>query len=254
MKPFTLIFWHFLCIKASRIELLLHTNLATLDWLSPDLLMIDFEISDKDTEIIQKLALKGHKIVFSEDFREKGNVLKIQEYPIHNILLYNWRPNYVKDPNTTYLFLIDDLNLIDLNLKINFQPYHFVLFANETHQELFEVQKYSQRIISICSLILKEAKVTFQNQNIFQRRSQFNRARIHGIRDPLLPWFGYGPDKQWIGINGVILRQIKSNFNFSIRWERFKGYGNQLPNGSWIGAMKSLQDDTLDFGNNCQII
>lgn len=238
-------------VKAvSRIEILQHLDFTTLDWFDPDLIHFGFELIDDDLEIVHEIALKGQKVCFEKEERHhEGNTLRILEYPKKRPLLSNhFRLHYVKNPNETFMYLVGNKSLLDLDLKLFKQPYYFAIANEGDLQELLEVQTYSSLIqkLMVWSTSMKQVFKAMTSDSMFARRSNFNRARIWTSHEPVMPWFGRNANRRWIGINGVLLNTVKSHFNFSVRFSRFNDYGF-LKNGTWTGAVKDMMENKMDF-------
>ena len=62
-----------------------------------------------------------------------------------------------------------------------------------------------------------------------------------------MPQFGWDEKGAMIGEMGTVLQIFQRNFNFSIDFQPFLGYGT-LQENNWNGAIKQILEDDIDFG------
>ena len=179
-------------------------------------------------------------------------VLVENEYLFESGEFQEFGQPYIKDC-FTYMILFD--NYEDLKMLISLKSIHFLhqpyLFAlvqlADNFHELYEVQLYSRQIVLISQWDSKENSIRLFNKDIFDRRNDFNGAKIRLSLVHEKPQFWFGPNGELLGKLGVLLNMFRNRFNFTIDWQDFHGYGIQNINGSWTGTIKDVIDNKLDY-------
>ena len=224
-----LIWLLFISVNSFPFEILPHLqNIDTIDFGS---IIFDIDLTDSEMVNLVTIASNENLLVSTnyEEFDCSHNTLIIVNEKKFTKLKKERNPNFVKNPCKTFLVIFQET--IEF-LDVENEPYFFGLKYEKFKIDLYEIQIYSKRIISL--IHFNGSKIIKENQDIIKRRSNFNGGKIRLVRDPSLD-FSYNA-----------LPWIQKNFNFTIDEKTFEGYGS-LRNGSWKGSIRQIIDKEIDM-------
>lgn len=224
-------------------------DLTTIDSMSYQVVSYEDSIEDSHYEDIFDLALmQGLYVTFEGVETCMGDEAALQIMFFENIKLSQELIEYkfIKNPCKSIMVYVENEKQMQELLKADLedQPYLFAMKTHENCFEIFEVQIFSQLIKLIAKGNSTSQMVTFLDNDVMKRRSDFNGRKIRMVfKDADIDINGNIGGKM-----GETVLEFQKKFNFSIDIvELGNNWGTQLTNGTWIGSIGQLINGDLDI-------
>ena len=212
-----------------------------LDWMHYTAIQFDRE-SDFDIQ----LSASSYMYVFEDpDPNDPAqHNLKLVKWNLTEKIMENsecdeTKGKFIKNPNLSFVIFDEGFNESVLDFKalpcmLPEQPYFYVLsVANGTYQ-LFEILVYSHTVLPIGRSIRSSSdpsEIEYTNTNVYKRRSDFKQTSV--------TCDGFGKDNKILFMSEVY-QMFREDFNFDAILENDTLFGQELPNGTWIGSVGKL--------------
>ena len=217
---------------------------------------LDFEIS--------KEVVKHWPFYYSGTLRDESyKTLTIMDYSHFDEYQSEKQGNsygqFIKNPTNTFFLYTFSKKLAkdiffssfyeQIKQKLPMQPIIFILSHQEAHiYQLHEVQIYAKKSVKIATWNVTNSTVVYHNLDLEKRRQNLADVTLVTCKEGKMPYFKFVNETgEFDGTDGRLLSLFRKKFNFSIKWQEFTNYGTQQPNGTWIGIIRDLQDQNLDF-------
>jgi len=223
------------------------------------------EQADLDLEMSKEMAYNWQFYLSGHHRDESYKTLILTKYAqLDKVAKYgniSHHEQFVKDPSATFFLYTFSQNLPgdisngsfynNLKLKFPLQPTMFLLsHQKENIFDVHEMQIYAKKSMKIAIWNVTSNIIDYFNQDLHQRRQNLTGVTLTTCHSSLESQFKFGNKNgefEFDGPDGRVLSLFKKKFNFSIKWNKFSNYGTQHPNGTWMGIIRDLQDQILDF-------
>lgn len=161
-------------------------------------------------------------------------------------------PRFIKDPETTFLFLNDQETILKPIHVEKYQPYYFVATKYTTEIVIQEVQVYVGKVERV--VVLNKTNHGWKMDESTFQSVESRRSDLHGITlkahydGGVVKLDGYIDEGgNFLGYNGEIATLVSKRFNVTYDLSPLKTYGIKLKNGSYTGTVKELKENNLDL-------
>ena len=147
-------------------------HIQDIDNIKHNQFVFGYEIEDLEFSQMVEFGLSNGKLKI-QDLNCQSNVLMIEKESKFSKIQGERSPSFIKNQCQTYLVIFqEEIEFLD----VENEPYFFALKQDKEKTEIHEVQVYSKKIIPL--ITLNKTDMVKMNQNIFQRRSDFNGAKV----------------------------------------------------------------------------